>query len=286
MLLHRFAAIVLIAVSCLWAEPRAEPPNSILMITDVEGVGGVCRQEQTDPTRPETRKLLTGEVNAAVRGFLAAGAGEVVVWDGHDGSRTLSVLTIDPRAKLAMGHLGPNGLLDRHFAALAFVGQHARANSKRGVMAHSESSLGIQYLRMNGKPVGEIELWSALAGWFDTPVIFLSGDQAAADNLHAIVPNAEVAVVKEGLSYYSCISLSATAAQKLIEKQAAKAFAKIGKIRPYKITGPVTIEMQVTTRHTPPLDEPLPPGAKFVDARTILYSGKNFYAAWMSWEAR
>lgn len=140
----------------------------IFVITDAEGVAGVCRQDQTDPKDSEMRTLLTGEINAAVQGFFDGGATEVIVWDGHDGSQTLSVLTIDPRAKLIMGGLGSTMLMERKFAALAFIGQHGRANSPGGVMAHSYSSLGIQNMLMNGKPVGEIETRTALAGWFST----------------------------------------------------------------------------------------------------------------------
>src|ERR1035441_7102088 len=77
--------------------------KAVFVITDAEGVGGVCRQDQTDPKDQEMRQLLTGEVNAAVEGFLTGGAEEVIVWDGHDGSQTLSTLTIHPRAKLLMG---------------------------------------------------------------------------------------------------------------------------------------------------------------------------------------
>src|ERR1051326_3252537 len=77
----------------------------IFMITDAEGVAGVCRQDQTDPKDSEMRQLLTGEINAGVQGFLEGGADEVVVWDGHDGSQTLSTLTIEPRAKLIIGVL-------------------------------------------------------------------------------------------------------------------------------------------------------------------------------------
>jgi D-aminopeptidase len=133
-------------------------------------------------------------------------------------------------------------LLERGFAAVAFIGQHARANSRGGVMAHSYSSLGIQNMFMNGKPVGEIETRTALAGWFNTPVIFLSGDQVAADQLRAIVPEAETAVVKEGLANYACISLSADAARRLIRQGAAAAMGKLGRIAPYKLQGPVTIQ--------------------------------------------
>src|ERR1700750_1799115 len=79
--------------------------GTIFLITDAEGVGGVCRQDQTDPKDQEMRQLLTGEINAAVEGFYAGGADEVLVWDGHDGSQTLSTLTIHPKAKLLMGAL-------------------------------------------------------------------------------------------------------------------------------------------------------------------------------------
>jgi len=264
----------------------AEAKTKIFLITDAEGVAGVCRQEQTDPSNAEMRSLLTGEVNAAVRGFLAAGADEVYVWDAHDGSRSLSASTIHPEAHLLMGSPGPTYLMDRDFAALAFIGQHAHANRSAAVMAHSYSSLGIQRILMNGKEVGEIETAAAVAGWYDVPVILLTGDQAAAEDLLAIVPEAETAVVKEGLGYYACLSLSAVAAQKLIEEKAQAAFRKIGKIAPYRINGPVTIEIETSTRSTPSPNEVLPPQVERIDARTLRYRGKDFIDAWLLWRGR
>jgi D-amino peptidase len=93
---------------------------------------------------------------------------------------------------------------------------------------------------VNGKPVGEIETVAALAGYYGTPVIMLSGDRAAADNLGAIVPKAELPIVKEGLANYDCIifTLSAKAAQELIQQKAQKAIENLGTTRPYKIEGP------------------------------------------------
>jgi D-amino peptidase len=255
-------------------------PKTVFMITDAEGVAGVCRQEQTDPKNVEMRQLLTGEINSAVAGFFDGGASDVFVWDGHDGSATLSALTIDSRAHLIMGVLPATMLLDRHYSAVAFVGQHARANTVAGVMAHSYSSLGIQNLLLNGEPVGEIETRTALAGWFNTPVIFLSGDQAAADQLKKIDPDVETAVVKEGIDNYACISLSAEAARHLIHERAAAAMAKIGKIRPYRVNGPVTIEMEYTSRHALTPDAALKPGAEVVNARTVRFHGKDFLEAW------
>lgn len=263
----------------------AQEPKSVLMITDAEGVAGICRQDQTVTTNPELQKLLTGEVNAAVRGFLKGGAQEVWVWDGHSNSSTLSTLTVEG-ARLVQGGLSPKMLLDRKFAAVAFVGQHARANREKAVMAHSYSSLGIQKILMNGKEVGEIETRTALAGWFNTPVIYLSGDQAAADDLLAIVPQAVVSVVKEGLGYYACVSLPAAAAQAMIERDAAKAWAKLASIAPYRVAGPVEIEVESTTRSTPSPDAVLPTGVQRVGPRTLRYKGKDFWEAWALWAGR
>src|SRR5579864_4315513 len=272
--------ILLFAATSLCAQSH----KTIFLITDAEGVAGVCRQDQTDPKDQEMRQLLTGEINAAVDGLYAGGAAEVIVWDGHDGSQTLSALTIHASAKLIIGDLGASMTLERNYAAIGFIGQHARANRKGGIMAHSYSSLGIQTMLMNGKPVGEIETRAALAGAFNTPTIFLSGDQAAADDLHAIVPDAELAVVKEGFSNYACQTLSAEAARALIRERALRAMKKAGAIQPYKIEGPVTIQIEYTTRNALGANAALRPGAEVIDARTIRYHGKDFLEAWTRYE--
>lgn len=262
------------------APVAAQTRKSIFMITDAEGVAGVCRQDQTDPKDAEMRQLLTGEINAAVDGLLAGGADEVVVWDGHDGSQSLSALTIEPRAKLIIGDLGVTMTLERHYAGVVFVGQHSMADVRGGIMAHSYSSLGIQNLLMNGKPAGEIGTRAALAGWFNVPVILLTGDTAATKELQAIVPNAEVAAVKEGLGRYTCISMSAVEARRTIREAAMRAMKKIGQIKPYKIEGPVTFQVEYTTRHSLPIDAGLEPGTEVIDDRTIRIQGKDFWEAW------
>jgi D-amino peptidase len=273
----------LLVLSCpaAWAQNK-----TIFLITDAEGVGGVCRQDQTDPKDQEMRQLLTGEINAAVEGFLSGGAQEVIVWDGHDGSQTLSTLTIHPKARLLMGALGASMLMERRFSAVAYVGQHSKANIRGGIMAHSYSSLGIQNMLLNGKPVGEIDVIAAMAGHFGTPVIMLSGDQAAANELREIVPNAELAVVKEGIGRYTCISLSAASARDAIREAARRSVSKIGSIKPYIVSGPVTLQVEYTTRNSLPVDAGLRAGAEVLDDRTIRFRGKDILEAWSLYRSR
>ena len=56
------------------------------VISDMEGVAGIVKWEQTtggEPLYEEGRKLYTEEINAAIRGAKAAGATEIVVMDCH-----------------------------------------------------------------------------------------------------------------------------------------------------------------------------------------------------------
>lgn len=260
--------------------------KTVFLITDAEGVGGVCRQDQTEPTNAEMRQLLTGEINAAVDGFYAGGASEVIVWDGHDGSQTLSTLTIHPRAKLVMGNVGASMLMERRFSAVAYLGQHSKANVRGGIMAHSYSSLGIQNMLLNKKPVGEIDVIAAMAGHFDIPVILLTGDDAAVAELREIVPDAEMVSVKEGLGRYACISLSAEEARRRIREGAQRSVAKIGKVKPYKVPGPCTLEIEYTTRNSLPADARLWTAAEVVDDRTVRFRGKDVLEVWQRYRSR
>src|SRR6059036_78047 len=190
----------------------------VLVVTDLEGVGGVNNaEEQLLPGQrryEESRRLLIGEVNAAVDGVLKGGAREVVIWDGHDGSRTLSIDEIHPSAKLIQGKPTPANyyLEDRRFDGILFVGQHAMAGAKNGVLAHSQS-FNVQNIFINGKPVGEIGQTAAIAGHFNIPVIMLSGDQAACDEMLDLQPKAETVAVKRLVGKTSTLSLSHTEAR-------------------------------------------------------------------------
>src|SRR3989442_9641827 len=158
--------------------------SKFLIVTDMEGVGGVNNvEEQLLPGQrryDESRRLLVGEINAAIQGLLEAGAGQVVVWDGHDGSRSLSIADIDPAAELIQGRPTPANyyLQDRLYDGILFVGQHAMAGAKNGVLAHSQS-FSVERISLNGRSVGEIGQIAAIGGYFQIPVIMLAGEPAA-----------------------------------------------------------------------------------------------------------
>ena len=268
---------------------QAGRPKKVFMITDMEGVDGIfdtdlqCLPYQS-PRWQESHTLLTGEVNAAVDGLLAGGADEVVVWDGHDSSRSLSVLDIHPRARLLIGEpISPTLELDASYSAVIFIGQHAMAGAAKAILSHSYSSLGIQNIWVNDRPTGEIGARVMLAGAFEVPVIMLSGDTAACRELHELVPQAECAEVKSGVSRTAGFMLSHSAACDLIREKARRAMERLTEFKPYKVAGPVEVRVEFTPRGTQgfrPRE-----GVEQLNERTWAFRGKDILEAWLKYSS-
>ena len=282
--------MILASVLLAWGMAMAEAaPRKVFVITDMEGVSGIfdtdlqCLPFQS-PRFEESRKLLTGEINAAVDGLLEGGATDVVVWDGHDSSRTLSVLDIHPKARLLTGvPVSPTMELDSSYSAVIFIGQHAMAGAEKAILSHSYSSLGIQNMWVNNKPVGEIGGRVMLAGYLGVPVVMLSGDTAACKELHDLVPAAECAEVKSGVSRTSGYMLPHSTACALIREKARRAMERLAEFKPYQMTGPVELKVESTTRGT--MEFRPQPGVEQINDRTWVFRGKDIVEAWLKYSS-
>jgi D-amino peptidase len=246
---YRAAPLIRLTVLILALAGAAFPQGPrIFMVTDMEGVGGVNNwDEQTTPGQrrfEESRRLLTAEVNAAVQGALDAGASEVVIWDGHDGSRSLSVEDMLPRARLIQGEPTPADFYmgDGHFDGLIILGQHAKAGTN-GLLAHSQSR-GVKDITINGRSVGEAGQEAAIAGYFKIPVIMLSGDQAACDEILTLQPKAETVATKRLVGKGSSLSPSHAEVRQQIQQAARRAVQRIGEFSPWVIEGPVEMRFE------------------------------------------
>jgi D-amino peptidase len=282
----RLVALAVALSACVLTTFAQTPkPKKVFMITDMEGVSGIFDSDlqclpYKSPRWEESHKLLTGEINAAVDGLLAGGATEVVVWDGHDSSQSLSVLDIHPRARLLTGiPVSITTELDSSYSALVFIGQHAMAGATNGILSHSYSSLGIQNLWVNGQPAGEIGVSLMLAGHVGVPAIMLSGDTAACQEIHAYVPQAECAEVKSGVSRTSGYMLSHSAACALIRAKAQRALERLGEFKPYPLAGPVELKIEFTTRGEPSITPR--EGVERLNERTWAFRGKDIVDAWL-----
>ncbi len=120
----------------------------IYISADIEGIGTIVRQEQSSTDGREyrwARKIMTAEVNAAIRGAFDGGATEVVVSDSHNVGLNLIPEELDPRAFLIMGSPRPLSMMEgiqSGFDAVFLVGYHAKAGT-----ASAPASRGISGLR-------------------------------------------------------------------------------------------------------------------------------------------
>ncbi|MFC1551342.1 M55 family metallopeptidase [Candidatus Latescibacterota bacterium] len=223
----------------------------IYIDSDLEGVSGVVsfeRHTYSSALNPEQSKiLLTKEINAAVEGLLEEGVSEIVLWDDH-GSGGVNIDYLHPAVDVIMGEGDSfTDTIDDSFDAIVFIGKHAMSNAPKGNLAHSFSSRSIENIWLNGKLVGEIA-WTVLqAGHYQVPSIFLSGDDAACEEIRDLIPNIETTAVKKGITLNSALCLSPENARKEIKAGVKKAIRRIDEFQLYSVAPPYEIVVEYKT---------------------------------------
>ena len=212
--------------------------------TDIEGVAGFLSFEDRSSRtmdnfshRQRMYRLLTGEVNAAVRGCKAAGADVIYINDSHGSGYNILFEDLEDGCEIIHGrstsletHMP---FLDDTFDALVCVGMHAMTCTPYANLPHSKWVV-------NGGEVylSECTMACAVAGCFDVPGVFASGDQAVTGEYLDKVPTGEIGVVKQALSPYAARSLLPREAQRVIEEGVRRGVERRGEIPPYKVPGP------------------------------------------------
>jgi D-amino peptidase len=185
--------------------PARAQAKKVYVSVDMEGISGINGDDQTGAGGAEygrARKLMAEDANAAIRGAFEGGATDVLVNDSHGSQRNLLPEDLDPRARLISHSFKRYGMmegLDETFDAVVFVGYHAKADSARGLFAHTGSGV-VRDLQVNGRSVGEGGMNAALAAWFGVPVVAVSGDDAAVEEVKGVVPGIRGIVVKRAIN--------------------------------------------------------------------------------------
>jgi D-amino peptidase len=195
-----FVSLFVAFVSSSFAQGK-----KVYISVDMEGISGVNGDDQTGPGGAEygrARRLMAEDANAAIRGAFDGGATDVLVNDSHGSQRNLLPEDLDPRARLISHSFKRYGMMegmDETFDAIVFVGYHAKADAPRGLFAHTGSGV-VRDLQVNGRSVGEGGMNAALAAWYGVPVVAVSGDDAAVEEVKAIVPGIRGVVVKRAIN--------------------------------------------------------------------------------------
>lgn len=253
----------------------AQSPRTIYISADMEGIAGL-----SDTQDAVGRRLMTLEVNAAVVGAFEGGATSVVVNDAHGSHANLLQEDLDPRARLLRGSLKPYGMmqgLEASHAGVVFIGYHGRAGSLGSFAAHTGSGR-VADLRVNGRSVGEGGMNLLYAAWYRVPVIFVSGDDVAVQQVREMVPGVTGVPVKTGIWNSAVVTLSPDSARAVIRRGVADAVREIAS-RPQRPGSPFNVELEYASSLFADIAEGIP-GVARRGPTTVAFSDNEYPAAY------
>ena len=153
--------------------------NHVLIIADIEGSTG-CPDYAASAFMtagwPAACLAMTRDVNTVATALFDAGVPRITIHDFHRTGYNLIPELIDSRAGLIQGYrrgaVPGIGYPDKADAVF-YVGLHA-ASGTRGFLAHTLTSR-IARLAVNGRPLSEVELFSAVLAPYEIRPLFFSG---------------------------------------------------------------------------------------------------------------
>ncbi|MEU0334019.1 M55 family metallopeptidase [Streptomyces sp. NPDC006193] len=248
----------------------------IYISADMEGITGLVDAHDVQPGGRDYergRSMMAGDVNAAVRGALAAGATEILVNDAHGPMRNLHPDELHPAARLVRGRPKRFGMLEgltgEHDAAVC-VGYHARAGAL-GVLSHSFMGHEIEDMWLDGRPVGEIGLAHATAAALGVPVVALTGDDAACTEMTEWDASVVTVPVKYARDRFAAELRPEAEARRAVEEAVAGALTPApGRPAPPAAEAVLTVRWQSASVAATLLGIP---GVTAEDARTVRATG-------------
>jgi len=262
----------------------------VFVVGDLEGVSGVTKPDQTKggaPMYEEARRLYTEEINAAVRGAKAAGATEIVVMDCHGAGEEWSFNSLLPELLdeacdfvVQDEWTEYTTFLESGVDAALFVGMHAMAGTRSGVMNHTVSGQVWQNLWFNGVLVGETGINAALCGTWGCPVLMVAGDAAAcAEATDLLGPGLVTVPVKIGFGAQSARNVAPRRARAMIEEGARRALGDLSAVEPYLPGKPCEIQVEYKNTRAPDALRHRP-GVERLSDRTIVSRAETWWDAW------
>jgi D-amino peptidase len=271
------AAIFLVAALAGAQQPAKK--LKVFISVDMEGISGLINWDETSqggPDYPLFRKLMTEEANAAIEGAMQAGATEIVVRDAHDSARNILPDLLRPEARLIREWNGPLSMMegiDKTFDAVVFIGNHARAGTPNAVLKHT-MSLSLFDVILNGVRLPEAAWNAAIAGYFDVPVVFLSGDTAICKQIQEIIGPIETVAVKDGMGPAASM-IHPRKAQEMIQKGVAAGLRNLKAYKPYKPSSPYKLEIVFNDENLARRASYIP-GADRTGERSVAFTSSDF----------
>ncbi|MBS13748.1 MAG: peptidase M55 [Gemmatimonadetes bacterium] len=210
------------------------------------GVGSPGASLNSSRNLEFAKRQATREASTAAKGLFDAGAEQVIVWDNHNGSLNLDYDELDERCDIALGvnfpHRWPG--VDESFTGILFVGYHAMDNTIDGAMAHSFSSATYQWMKINGREVGELGIDAAVAGKMGVAPIFCASDDKGVAEARDFFGDIETVVTKQAMGWNAAVSKHPKRSIEEIYQGAKRAAGHVDDAKPFTFEDPLTFEIR------------------------------------------
>ncbi len=222
----------------------------VYISADIEGVAGITSPDEANPEHKDVKyfqEQMTREVVAACEGAIAAGAKEILIKDAHWTGRNIDPRALPECARIIRGWSGhPFSMmqeLDSSFAAVLYVGYHARAGSAGNPLAHTMSGRVVQEMRINDVPTSEFRLNTFTATMCGVPVSFLSGDESLCDEVRTYNEAIRTVATFKGIGQ-STVSIHPTVAVRQVREAAEESLRRDNKktMRPLPATFKIDLD--------------------------------------------
>ncbi len=182
---------------------------NVFLLTDIEGVWNVTGIDAVDTTKEEYTSAcaeLVREVNFVAEILKEQGVDKIYCLDGHGGDflNNIDSTKLLPCVELIKykdwQELTQKGAFDIQME----IGSHARAGTLNGFLDHTFNSRQIFSVKLNGREFSELGVHAVLAGAYNIPIAFVTGDETACSQAKEYVPSIVTAPVKNGTERNSC----------------------------------------------------------------------------------
>lgn len=276
------AVMTVMSLAQVRTTASSQKPLKVFVSVDMEGIWGVVHGNQCSADSPEyqlARKWMVEDVNAVVKGLFEAGATEVVVNDSHGSMRNIIASDLDPRAQLISGSPKPLSMMegiDSTFQACVFVGYHARAGSAPAILDHTISGAAIFAIKINGIEMPELGINAAIAGYYQVPVVLLTGDTVTCRQAQELLGKDLIVVpVKEAVNRFAARNFAREKVLNDLREGAKKALSSVGIIKPYVLQPPYQFEIDFHHSNQAELGL-LIPGVRRPSPRTLVFNTQDY----------
>lgn len=260
---------------------------NVFISADIEGCTGLVSWSQCG--RPDgnhydfgfARRMMTHDVNAAIRGARRAGANRILVKDSHGNSKNLLLDQLEPGVELVSGtgshEDGMMSGISEDFDCAMLIGYHAMAGTQGGVMEHTITGM-VHRCWLNGQPCGEMGMSTFAAGDYGVPLVCVSSDRAGCQEALGLIPGVRVAETKVGYGRYMAESHSPETTASSIENAAYEGVIQRRDVAPLRASAPAEFVIEFNRSEEADFACRMP-GTSRRDAYTVAFAGATYREA-------